>query len=110
MKYYLLVLVFQIMFNIFKVLEIKYTYENKLSLLLYNSIYINLIALASVYWSLDLLFEGDWWVIPFYVSGSVIGKWIAMRHVENIRYKIFKLFGKKISKLQNKPTQQNEDN
>lgn len=110
MKYYVLILVFQIMFNIFKVLEIKYTYENKLSLLLYNSIYINLISLASVYWSLDLLFEGDWLVIPFYVLGSVLGKWIAMRHVENIRYKIFKLFGKKISKLQHKPTQQNEDN
>ena len=110
MKYYLLVLAFQIMFNIFKVLEIKYTYENKLSLLLYNSVYINLVALASVYWSLDLLFEGDWWVIPFYVGGSVIGKWIAMRHVENIRYKIFKLFGKKISKLENKLPKQYEDN
>ena len=110
MKYYLLVLVFQIMFNIFKVLEIKYTYENKLSLLLYNSIYINLIALASVYWSLDLLFEGDWLVIPFYVLGSVLGKWIAMRHVENIRYKIFKLFGKKINKIQNKLSNQDEDN
>ena len=33
MKYYLLVLAFQILFNIFKVLEIKYTYENKLRLL-----------------------------------------------------------------------------
>lgn len=109
MKYYLLVLVFQILFNIFKVLEIKYTYENKLNLLLYNSVYINLVSLVSVYWSLDRLFEGDWWVIPFYVGGSVIGKWIAMQHVENIRYKIFKLFGKKISKLQNKPAQQNED-
>lgn len=107
MKSYILVLVFQIMFNIFKVLEIKYTYENKLSLLLYNSIYINLISLASVYWSLDRLFEGDWWVIPFYVGGSVIGKWIAMKHVENIRYKIFRLFGKKINKLQHKPEQEN---
>ena len=110
MKYYFLVLVFQIMFNIFKVLEIKYTYENKLSLLLYNSIYINIVALASVYWSLDLLFEGDWLVVPFYVLGSVLGKWIAMRHVENIRYKIFKLFGKKINKLENKLPKQYEDN
>ena len=92
MKYYLLVLAFQIMFNIFKVLEIKYTYENKLSLLLYNSIYINLVALASVYWSLDLLFEGDWWVIPFYIGGSVIGKWIAMTQVNNMKNNIYKLF------------------
>jgi hypothetical protein len=94
MKYYLLILVFQILFNIFKVLEIKYTYENKLRLLLFNSVYINLISLASVYWSLDLLFEGDWWVIPFYIGGSVLGKWIAMTQVENIRYNIYKLFKK----------------
>ena len=95
MKYYLLVLAFQIMFNIFKVLEIKYTYENKLTLLLYNSVYINLVSLATVYWSLDLLFEGDWWVIPFYVGGSVIGKWIAMTHYENYRSKMYSLFNKK---------------
>jgi hypothetical protein len=94
MKYYILVLVFQILFNIFKVLEIKYTYENKLKLLLFNSVYINLISLASVYWSLDLLFNGDWWVIPFYIGGSVLGKWIAMTQVENIRYNIYKLFKK----------------
>jgi hypothetical protein len=94
MKYYILVLAFQILFNIFKVLEIKYTYENKLRLLLFNSVYINLISLASVYWSLDRLFAGDLWVIPFYIGGSVLGKWIAMTQVENVRHSIYKLFGK----------------
>ena len=94
MKYYLLVLAFQILFNIFKVLEIKYTYENRLRILLIKSVYINLISLASVYWSLDLLFAGDWWVIPFYIGGSVLGKWIAMTQIENIRHNIYKLFGK----------------
>ena len=94
MKYYLLVLAFQILFNIFTVLEIKYTYENRLRLLLINSVYINLISLASVYWSLDRLFAGDWWVIPFYIGGSVLGKWIAMTQIENIRHNIYKLFGK----------------
>ena len=38
MKYYLLVLAFQILFNIFKVLEIKYTYENRLNLMI-NTIF-----------------------------------------------------------------------
>ena len=94
MKYYLLVLFFQIMFNIFKVLEIKYTYENKLNLLMANSVYINLVSLAGTYWSLDRLFEGDWWVIPFYVGGSVVGKWIAMTQTENIRHNLYKLFKK----------------
>lgn len=94
MKYYLIVLFFQISFNIFKVLEIKYTFENKLRALMLNSIWINLVSLASVYFSLDRLFEGDWWVIPFYIGGSVIGKWIAMTQVENIRHNIYKLFRK----------------
>ena len=92
MKYYLLVLFFQITFNIFKVLEIKYTFENKLNALMLNSIWINLVSLASVYFSLDRLFEGDWIVIPFYIGGSVIGKWIAMTQTENIRHNIYRLF------------------
>jgi hypothetical protein len=87
---YIIVLIFQVLFNIFKVLEIKFTYENKLKNLLINSVFINLVSLASVYFSLDRLFMGDWLILPFYISGSVLGKWIAMNKVENIRFKIFK--------------------
>lgn len=89
MKYYLIVLFFQIAFNIFKVLEIKYTYENKITALMINSVWINLVSLASVYFSLDRLFTGDFWVIPFYIGGSVIGKWIAMTQFDNPRFKVF---------------------
>ena len=96
MGYYLIVLTFQILFNIFKVLEIKFTYENKLRHLLINSVWINLVSLASVYFSLDRLFVGDWLVIPFYIGGSVIGKWIAMTKFENTRSWIFNfLYGRK---------------
>ena len=96
MVYYLIVLFFQILFNIFKVLEIKFTYENKLRHLLINSVWINLVSLASVYFSLDRLFVGDWLVIPFYIGGSVIGKWIAMTKFENTRFRIFSfLYGRK---------------
>lgn len=96
MGYYLLVLSFQILFNIFKVLEIKFTYENKLRQLLINSIFINIVSLASVFFSLDRLFVGDWLVIPFYIGGSVIGKWVAMTKFENTRSKVFKfLLGNK---------------
>lgn len=92
---YLLVLFFQILFNIFKVLEIRFTYENQLKKLLINSVLINLVSLASVYYSLERLFQNDWFVIVFYISGSVIGKWIAMTKFENTRFKIFKyIFGK----------------
>lgn len=96
MGYYLIVLVFQILFNIFKVLEIKFTYENKLRHLLINSVWINLVSLASVYFSLDRLFVGDWLVIPFYIGGSVVGKWIAMTKFENTRFRIFSfLYGRR---------------
>lgn len=94
MKYYLIVLLFQIMFNIFKVLEIKYTYENRINALMINSVWINLVSLASVYFSLDRLFTGDFWVIPFYIGGSVIGKWIAMTQFDNPRIKIFNFLKK----------------
>jgi hypothetical protein len=92
MWYYLIILFFQILFNIFKVLEIKYTYEHKLTPLLVNSIWINIVSLASVYFSLDRLFVGDWLVIPFYIGGSVLGKWVAMTQMENIRHRIYKMF------------------
>ena len=92
MKYYLLVLFFQIMFNIFKVLEIKFTYENRLSNLLLNSVWINLVSLASVYYSLDSLLRGDMWVLPFYIGGSVLGKWIAMTQMDNLESKLFIFF------------------
>jgi hypothetical protein len=83
MKYYIIVLVFQILFNIFKVLEIRYTYEKRVKSLLINSIWINLVSLASFYFSLDRLFIGDWYILPFYIGGSVLGKWIAMTRFKN---------------------------
>ena len=92
MMNYIAILTFQIMFNIFKVLEIKFTYENQLNRLLINSVWINLVSLASVYYSLDSLLKGDMWVLPFYIGGSVLGKWIAMTQMENIRFKIFSFF------------------
>jgi len=92
---YFLILLFQIFFNIFKVLEIKYTYENKLKHLLVNSIWINLVSLASVYYSIDSLLQGDFLVLPFYIGGSVLGKWIAMTKMENLEFLIFRSFASK---------------
>ena len=91
MSYYIIIFIFQVLFNIFKVFEIKYTYENKLQSLLINSVWINMVSLAAVYYSLDRLFQDDFWVIPFYIGGSVIGKWVAMTQFENIRSRIFNI-------------------
>lgn len=86
------------MFNIFKVLEIKFTYENQLNRLLVNSVWINLVSLASVYFSLDSLLKGDMWVLPFYIGGSVLGKWIAMTQMDNLESKLFVFFRTKTEK------------
>lgn len=91
MKVYFLVFIFQVFFNVFKTMEIKYTYENKVNPLIINSIWINLVALGSTYFSLERLFANDWSVIVVYISGSVAGKWFAMTHFENYRNKIFNL-------------------
>ena len=85
------------MFNIFKTLEIKFTYENKISRLLMNSVWINLVSLASVYFSLERLLKGDMWVLPFYI-GSVLGKWIAMTQMDNLESKLFVFFRTKTEK------------
>ena len=91
MFYYLLVALFQFSFNVLKVLEIKYTYQNKLKPLLLNSLLINVAALGSVFISIDKLLEGDYLVIPFYVGFAILGKWFAMKHFVNVRYKIGRL-------------------
>jgi hypothetical protein len=76
-------------------MEIKFTFENRLKDLLINSVWINLVSLATVYFSLDRLFQDDWLILPFYILGSVVGKWIAMTKFENTRYRIFRfLYGK----------------
>jgi hypothetical protein len=52
----------------------------------------------SVYYSIGNLLKGDVFIIFFYVSGSVLGKWIGMTRFENYRAKIFgwiKFGGKK---------------
>ncbi len=90
------------MFNIFKVLEIKFTYENQLNRLLVNSVWINLVSLASVYFSLDSLLKGDMWVLPFYIGGSVLGKWIAMTQMDNLESKLFVFFRTKTEKPKKK--------
>ncbi len=93
---YAAILTFQILFNVFKTMEIKYTYENRLKDLLLNSVWINLVSLAGMYFSLQpLLFEKDYLVLPFYIGGSVLGKWIAMTQMDNLESKLFIFFKSK---------------
>jgi len=72
------IFLFQIIFNVLKVWEIKYTYQHRIFPLLINSIFINLTSLATTFISVTSLLDGKWSVIFFYVIGSVIGKYIGM--------------------------------
>ena len=91
---YLLVFAFQFFFNIFKTLEIKYTYEHKVNALLLNSIWINLVSLGSTYFSLERLIAGEWSILIVYIGGSVIGKWVAMTKVEMYKKRIKRVYNK----------------
>lgn len=99
MKIYFAVFVFQLFFNVFKTMEIKYTYENKIKALLMNSIWINLVGLGSTYFSLERLFAHDWIIIVVFIAGSIVGKWFAMTHFENYRQKLYQLLNLKKEKL-----------
>jgi len=88
MMIYFLVFLFQVLFNIFKTMEIRYTYEQKVKALLYNSVWINLVSLASTYFSIQRLFAGDWLVVLVYIGGSILGKWMAMTHFDNLKQKL----------------------
>jgi len=68
----------QILFNILKVLEIRYTFEDNTNKLLLNSVWMALASLASMFWSLDELMKGNWAVIPVYVVGNLVGKYVGM--------------------------------
>ena len=91
---YTLVFVFQFFFNIFKTLEIKYTYEHKVNALLLNSIWINLVSLGSTYFSLERLIAGEWSILIVYIGGSVVGKWVAMTKVEMYKKGIKRVYNK----------------
>jgi len=85
----IIVFLAQTLFNIFKVLEIKYTYQNKIGALLVNSVWINLVELASTYYAIDDLLNGKFTIIIFYIVGSVLGKYLGMQF-GNPRNKIWK--------------------
>ena len=97
---YFLIFMFQFLYNIFKVYEIKYTYENKIKNLVINSIIINVLTLFSTYYLIDYLLKGEISVILFFISGAATGKWFALTHFENYRAKILNLLNNENKKNQ----------
>ncbi len=85
----------QIIFNILKVEEIKYSYENQTLKAVINSILINVTSLTTSYLSIKLMLEGDFKISLIYIIGSAIGKWIATTKLFNYRNFIWKQFNNK---------------
>lgn len=92
MEIYILVFIFNFFFNIFKTLEIKYTYEHKVRALLANSVWINLVSLGSTYFAIDRLFNGDWVVLIFFIGGSVTGKYVAMTKIHIFKRRLHRFY------------------
>ena len=89
---YLLIFIFQSIFNIAKVYEIKYAYENQLKGILISSTVLSLLTIISTYLSIELLLAGDLKVIIVYVLGSLLGKYIAyLSEKNNYRTKLYNL-------------------
>ena len=74
---YIGIFILQFLFNLLKVYEIKHSYEKNTSQLIINSILMNGIALITVYYSLQMMFDGDWLVVIIYIFGAAVGKWVA---------------------------------
>lgn len=91
---YLIIFAFQFSFNLLKVMEIKFSYEERIKPLIIVTALLSGIILASTYFSLTLLLKGDVIVIPIYIIGSILVKITAIK-INNTRAKIFrKIFNK----------------
>lgn len=78
----ILLFIFQFSFNILKTLEIQYTYNKQINKSLINSLMLNVIALASLYFSIDALIQGNLYMIAAYLSGSLGGKFVSMKYMK----------------------------
>lgn len=74
---YLTLFLLQVVFNIFKSLEIRYTYENRLAPILWVGFALSVMTILGFYLSIGALLKGEWEVIIVYVSGSVLGKYLS---------------------------------
>jgi uncharacterized membrane protein YqgA involved in biofilm formation len=85
---YIIVFFLQFSYNLLRIQEIKLTYENKLTQVLINTILMNLVILASTYYSLSMLLQGDIFIGIVYVVGAVFGKWVGLKKSVNYRKKV----------------------
>jgi hypothetical protein len=97
---YFTILFFQIAFNFLKVLEIQLSYENQTTKLLIVTVFLSILALLSTFLSINLLLDGDFYVVFSFVGGSVIGKWLASTFFRsNYRSEVYQRLQRKKKKI-----------
>ena len=77
-----LLFIFQFSINILRTLEIQYTYNKQITKSLINAVMINIISLASLYFSIDALIQGNLYMIASYILGSFTGKFVSMKYMK----------------------------
>lgn len=77
----ILLFIFQFSINILRTLEIQHTYNKQINKSLINSLMINAISLASLYFSIDALVQGNIYAIAAYLTGSISGKFVSMKYM-----------------------------
>ena len=82
---YTITFILQVVYNILKVEEIKFSYENKTTKLVLNSVLLNITALCTTFYSVKLMLSGDYIIAIIYITGSALGKWIATTKLFNYR-------------------------
>lgn len=97
MIFYILVSILQLMMSIFKVLEIKWSYENKVIHLTILTLLMSSVWLTSTSIGVSAILQGDILMGVIFTLSSAIGKIIALKltNGNSYRSKIFqKLFSK----------------
>jgi len=93
---FIIVFVLQVLFNIFKVFEIKYAYENNLKGLLITGGILSIINILGIYFSVGSLLSGNWKVVIVFVLGSLTGKYLSyVLNTEKYRAKVYELLNTK---------------
>lgn len=79
----ILLFIFQFSINILRTLEIQHTYNKEINKSLINTLMINAISLASLYFSIDALVQGNLYAIAAYLTGSIGGKFVSMKYMKD---------------------------
>ena len=84
---YILVAIFQLLFSILKVFDVKWSYENKVTQLTILNFFMSAIWILGTALGISAVIEGDVIMMGIYVFFGGIGKVIAIRYFDNKSYR-----------------------